>query len=484
MWKPIDFQPVGKEYAAGIVSVCSGAGIGETGFEHSEKTPLRLAIAVEKHRQRARLLQGNFPMARVIQGDITERVTKDVVVKESNVALGGRRPLVVLMTPPCQGWSANGQGRLEMEPHEDPRNFVVVHCLDIVQRLNPAWVVFENVPPVRVKKLAVRSAGGRGVKLVPVVEYISNRLRRSGFRVHVSPVGFDLADWGIPQNRHRVFIIGEKLHLPPASVFPAPTHSRPSGTKTGARSKLKPWVTLARSIGPGSPAGRRLLGVISGADVSFLQAPNDQWHRVPRLAGNHVEWIRGLAPGESAFQRATCPSCGCADVSHRKVSIFRCVDCGSWLGKPLVKESGGYRPLHGFGTSYRRMWWDRPAPTVTTNSGRPSSDTKIHPDENRVLSLREIRILQTIDRYGHKWDSRKFVQPYYDRPGERWKDKRFKFTDEFYRQIAGEAIPPAFVDVLFAHLWELDRAARAVGNAARRDRPPRPDHAESHGSKA
>jgi site-specific DNA-cytosine methylase len=107
------------------------------------------------------------------------------------------------------------------------------------------------------------------------------------------------------------------------------------------------------------------------------------------------------------------------------------------------------------------MWWDRPAPTITTNSGDLSSDTKVHPVEDRVLSLREIRILQTIDSFGHRWSGTDFAQPYWDQPLDRCKDNRFMISDEFFRQIAGEAIPPAFVETLFAHVWRLDRQARA-----------------------
>ena len=43
------------------------------------------------------------------------------------------------------------------------------------------------------------------------------------------------------------------------------------------------------------------------------------------------------------------------------------------------------------------MYWDKPASTLTMNSGVISSDLKGHPEQNRVLSLREILLLSTLD---------------------------------------------------------------------------------------
>lgn len=45
------------------------------------------------------------------------------------------------------------------------------------------------------------------------------------------------------------------------------------------------------------------------------------------------------------------------------------------------------------------MLWDEPARTLTQNFIYEASDNKIHPEQNRVLSIYEAMIVQTIDRY-------------------------------------------------------------------------------------
>ena len=69
---------------------------------------------------------------------------------------------------------------------------------------------------------------------------------------------------------------------------------------------------------------------------------------------------------------------------------------------------------------------DRPAPTVTTASSHLGSDYKIHPWENRVLSIRECADLQTVPRF-YNWDWALNTQHTY-----------------LARQVIGEALPPWF----------------------------------------
>ena len=66
--------------------------------------------------------------------------------------------------------------------------------------------------------------------------------------------------------------------------------------------------------------------------------------------------------------------------------------------RPIVIGKKGPRLIKGFKSSYRRMRSDEPASTVTTNSSHVGSDNKIHPWENRVLSILECADLQTVPR--------------------------------------------------------------------------------------
>ena len=53
------------------------------------------------------------------------------------------------------------------------------------------------------------------------------------------------------------------------------------------------------------------------------------------------------------------------------------------------------RPKSGFGNTYAKMWWKKPAPTITRNFACPSSSRCIHPRDSRALSTREGARLQS-----------------------------------------------------------------------------------------
>ena len=101
--------------------------------------------------------------------------------------------------------------------------------------------------------------------------------------------------------------------------------------------------------------------------------------------------------GETAFNNMTCPYCGSVEIEKTAVS---CGSCESTLPRPQKRgEDGAMRLIRGFKTSYRRLKWDSPASTITQNSGVISSDMKGHPEQNRVLSVREILLLSTLQEH-------------------------------------------------------------------------------------
>lgn len=128
--------------------------------------------------------------------------------------------------------------------------------------------------------------------------------------------------------------------------------------------------------------------------------------------------------GKSAWQNNKCATCGDVDVALEDAT---CPRCGDALLRPIVREADGViRLIKGFRTSYRRMFADRPAATVTTASGHIGSDFTIHPSENRLLSTLECALLQTF-------------------PSEfAWGDALKLYGHTNVRDMIGEAVPPAF----------------------------------------
>ena len=81
-------------------------------------------------------------------------------------------------------------------------------------------------------------------------------------------------------------------------------------------------------------------------------------------------------------------------------------------------------------------WGEKPASTLTMNSGVISSDMKGHPEQNRVLSVREILILSTLD--SSQWNKE------YSFDGVRFgrMSPDQTFSEKLVREVIGESIPP------------------------------------------
>jgi DNA (cytosine-5)-methyltransferase 1 len=151
--------------------------------------------------------------------------------------------------------------------------------------------------------------------------------------------------------------------------------------------------------------------------------------------------------GKSAFDNLSCIECKHNNKQEQSVA---CEKCGHVLPRPVLLENGCPRLIKGFRTSYRRMKWDTPASTLTMNSGVISSDMKGHPEQNRVLSLREILILSTLDH--SRWKKKfSFEGIHYGRM-----DESEIFSKKLIREVIGESIPPLGMAQLVKHLIKLE----------------------------
>lgn len=110
--------------------------------------------------------------------------------------------------PPCQGFRTAGAREVS-----DPRNKLIFNYLQIVERLNPRWFVFENVEGL------LTSGNGAAVASL-VKEFV-----RIGYTIRIEKV--NLAAFGVPQTRKRVLIIGNCLGID--FQFPEETQSYASG---------------------------------------------------------------------------------------------------------------------------------------------------------------------------------------------------------------------------------------------------------------
>lgn len=113
---------------------------------------------------------------------------------------------LIIGGPPCQAYSIAGRVRDEKGMHEDYRNFLFESYLAIVNEFKPKLFVFENVEGI----LSAKPGG------VSIIERITNDFARIGYTILGDLRKYALlnaADFGVPQKRKRVIIIGVKNEL-------------------------------------------------------------------------------------------------------------------------------------------------------------------------------------------------------------------------------------------------------------------------------
>lgn len=107
---------------------------------------------------------------------------------------------IIIGGPPCQAYSIAGRVRDENGMQNDYRNYLFEHYLSVVNRYRPKFFVFENVP-------GILSAAPNDE---PITALITKGFESIGYEI-VSDLHSALvnaADYGVPQNRHRVVIVG------------------------------------------------------------------------------------------------------------------------------------------------------------------------------------------------------------------------------------------------------------------------------------
>lgn len=126
---------------------------------------------------------------------------------------------------PCQGFS---QANLLRTP-DDSRNQLYQFFLQIVSLKKPLFFIAENVKGI----LSL----DKGLAINRIVSDFENL----GYVVQVKLI--NMADYGVPQTRQRVFIVGQRIDLSSEFLFkfPQATHSKDSS--------LLPWVTIRNAIG-------------------------------------------------------------------------------------------------------------------------------------------------------------------------------------------------------------------------------------------
>jgi DNA (cytosine-5)-methyltransferase 1 len=204
----VSFCATGRASAAAsashaAVDLFAGAGAMGLGFEQAG---FQVVAAIEIDRHAAQTYRLNHPGVPVLEAPV-ENVTGEIIRKW---VPGLGEIAAVFAGPPCQGYSAAGARTIG-----DRRNLLFRHVSRLARELGARSVMIENVP------------GVRRVNGVGYTDHITASLRETGYATWDEPEILRASDYGVPQNRRRLFFVGVAPGIPLPALPPA-TH-RPPG---------------------------------------------------------------------------------------------------------------------------------------------------------------------------------------------------------------------------------------------------------------
>ncbi len=391
------------------ISLFSGAGLSDLGYEMAG---FQFVVQVEIDQRRAAIGSANFPMSQWLTCDVRGNGSE---VAAAYCRSTSRRLDLLVATPPCQGMSSSNPSRGKRQTPQakalEEKNRLLLEVIPIACLLEPRIIVIENVRQVLTLEVEYDGGKGRAVDL----------LRAHLPKYEVFPRVVNVADYGVPQVRKRALVVAvhkeetflERMLSQNRFPIPRPTHAEQSNNG------VRPWVSIREWLESMEyePLDARSKDAARGTHPL---------HFVPAYGPDRYRQISEIPPysGRSAYDNDKCPWC-----SRQKVDagLAVCPDCGGTMyNRPYLERDGWPSLIKGFKSSYRRMSPGRPAYTITTNSSHIGSDFKIHPWENRVLSILECADLQTVPRF-------------YD-----WTRATEDRTLYLIRNLIGEAFPTYF----------------------------------------
>lgn len=208
-----------------VFDLFAGAGGFGLGFRMAN---FKIDFSLEKDAWAAETLKANSENgSTILCEDIRNFSNQDLILE----AVDGKRPSVVIGGPPCQGFSVAGPSK---DP-ADPRNSLFKDFAKWVEILSPNVFIMENVTGL----LNRRNIDGE-----LVLDIIKNTFSEIGYTVDIWILNAAL--YGVPQLRHRVFIVGNKYGC---SINPPPPTHYTNIEPELQLPFLKPAITIHESIG-------------------------------------------------------------------------------------------------------------------------------------------------------------------------------------------------------------------------------------------
>lgn len=317
-----------------IIDLFAGVGGLSYGFAHDDA--FEIVAANEILSDMAKAYELNHPSVKMYCKDIKEfgihDLKKDFDLKKGEIDL-------VVGGPPCQAYSTVGKRLID-----DPKGKLFQEYYRILKEINPKVFLFENV-----KGLLSMQKGELLKKIISLFESLGYKVE---FRV------LNSANYGVPQVRERVIIIGTRLDKD--FKYPKITHTADGNNLFNK--DLKPFLALSDAI----------------SDLPFIKSNEESFEYSSKPKNEFQKLMRVNAPEKLMDHNSP-------NNNDNLVKIMELLPDGG-TPKDLPEE---LRPKSGFGNTYCRLWWNRPSTTITRNLSTPSSSRCIHPKAPRPLTTRE-----------------------------------------------------------------------------------------------
>ena len=331
------------------VDLFAGAGGLSIGFEQAG---FDVAAAVEYDPIHAAVHEFNFPYSTTFCKDVSTITGAEIRLKSS---IGDDEIHVVAGGPPCQGISLMGKRALD-----DPRNVLMREFARLVIELQPRYFVMENVAGLTV--------GAHRQLLDEVVEL----MRAAGYNMVLPYRVLQAADFGSPQSRRRLFLIGSRSDVPRAS-YPGATHT--PRTIKGAIPGL--------AVFPLGPSVWDALGDIPNADDYVELLNSDTAQVVYGSPSPYSAALRGVVREIDDFSRPRAFDAGLITSSARTVHTALSVSRFAATKPGATEEVSRFLRLHPDGVCNTLR------AGTASDRGAHTAPRPIHPVYPRVITVRE-----------------------------------------------------------------------------------------------
>lgn len=328
-------KPIAIDLFSGVGGM--SLGIKQAGF--------RVIGAFDAESLHIRTYKKNFPSVKAHAIDLARTTSSELrrlsqcQYQDIDLVFGG---------PPCQGFSIGGHRKVN-----DDRNLLVFDFIRLVRGLRPKYFILENVQGLLSKRHEI------------TLDLVLKRSKLAGYRMTQDIRVLNAADFGVPQRRKRVFILGYRSDCAPI-FYPEPIAIRNCEGKD-----YQPVVSDALDDLP----------VGNGVEYLFNQDRYDGLFAEP--SSHYAKLMRNLIQEEgdrySKYRAPTKILTGCLRTRHDPEVIRRFRDTMPGSVEPISRyirlSSSGLAPTLRAGTGPER--------------GSHTSPRPIHPIEPRCITVRE-----------------------------------------------------------------------------------------------